>query len=80
MLYFEYESMNPWRETHPRKKQNRKKFTKKGANNSRARFALADGMGIFDKDFVKAVYGKGVHEEKDPDLFYAKTPLGYYHG
>ncbi len=37
-------------------------------------------MGIFDKDFVKAVYGKGIHEEKNADLFYAKTPLGYYQG
>lgn len=37
-------------------------------------------LGIFDKDFVKANYGKGIHEEKDPDLFYAKTPLGYYQG
>lgn len=37
-------------------------------------------MGIFDKDFVKAVHGKGIHEEKDPELFYARTPLGYYQG
>lgn len=37
-------------------------------------------LGIFDKDFVKAVYGKGIHEEKEADLFYARTPLGYYQG
>ncbi len=37
-------------------------------------------MGIFDDDFVKQNYGRGIHKELDPDLFYAKTPLGYYQG
>ena len=37
-------------------------------------------LGIFDKDYVKRVYGKGIHRELDPDLFHAHTPLGYYQG
>lgn len=37
-------------------------------------------LGIFDKSYVKANYGKGIHKELEPELFYAKTPLGYYQG
>ena len=37
-------------------------------------------MGIFDKAFVEQNYGKGIHQELEPDLFTAVTPLGFYQG
>lgn len=38
-------------------------------------------LGIFDKKFVEEVAGtSGLHEEKMPELFTAKTPLGEYQG
>ena len=38
-------------------------------------------LGIFDKDFAKAMAGAGgEHGYPPPDLFIAETPLGLYQG
>lgn len=38
-------------------------------------------LGIFDKEFASKVAGTpGIHEDKMPELFTAKTPIGIYQG